>query len=262
MSQEPEILPLEATGTEVMAVVTRRPAPVKTPADTSPMGLLAMALKQGAPLETLEKFMDLSDRFEKNEARKAYNQAFAAFKSEAVRIIKNISVTDGPLKGKKYADLFAVVDSATPALSRNGLSHSWKLTKDEKDWLEVTCTLSHELGHSETVSMGGPPDSGGAKNAIQARASSVSYLERYTFLAITGLASSDQDTDGRTPKEKDMAEDIFQAHIKALNTAQTMEDLQKAFTVAYSATKDQDTKKALLAAKDIRKADLSKGGSK
>lgn len=262
MTLEAEILPLDPPSGEPAPVATRRPAQVRAPADTSPMGLLAIALKQGAQMETLKEFMDLSDRFEKNEARKAYNQAFAAFKSEAVRIIKNISVTDGPLKGKKYADLFAVVDSATPALSRNGLSHSWKLTKDEKDWLEVTCILSHELGHSETVAMGGPPDSGGAKNAIQARASSVSYLERYTFLAITGLASSDQDTDGRTQKEKDMPEEVFQGHLKALQESKTMPELQKAFTVAYSSTKDQDTQKALLAAKDLRKADLQKGASR
>jgi len=262
MSQEPEILPLEATGTEVMAVVTRRPAPVKTPPDNSPMGLLAMALKQGAPLETLEKFMDLSDRFEKNEARKAYHQAFAAFKSEAVKIIKNIEVKDGPLKGKKYADLFAVVDSATPALSRNGLSASWKLTKDEKDWIEVTCFLSHELGHSESVFMGGPPDAGGAKNAIQARASSVSYLERYTFLAITGLASSDQDTDGRAPKGKDMAKDVYEAHLEAFAKASTMDALQQAYNTAYKATKDPDTQKALMTAKDNRKAELKKEGAK
>ncbi len=31
--------------------------------------------------------------------------------------------------------------------------------------------------------MGGPPDAGGAKNALQARASTKSYLERYTLKA-------------------------------------------------------------------------------
>jgi len=44
--------------------------------------------------------------------------------------------------------------------------------------------------------MGGPPDSGGAKNAIQARASAVSYLQRYTLKAICGVAEQGEDTDG------------------------------------------------------------------
>lgn len=41
--------------------------------------------------------------------------------------------------------------------------------------------------------MGGPPDTGGAKNAIQARASTVSYLERYTFKAVAGVAEGGDD---------------------------------------------------------------------
>ena len=44
--------------------------------------------------------------------------------------------------------------------------------------------------------MGGPPDAGGAKNAIQARASTVSYLERYTLKAILGISEQEDDNDG------------------------------------------------------------------
>jgi hypothetical protein len=44
--------------------------------------------------------------------------------------------------------------------------------------------------------MGGPPDAGGAKNAIQARASTISYLERYTLKAICGVAEGGEDDDG------------------------------------------------------------------
>lgn len=168
----------------------------------TPSDLLRMAVEQGADLDRLERLMALQERWEANESRKAYTVAFGAFKAEAVRIIRNRTVTDGPLKGKSYAELHSVVDSITPALSAHGLSASWRLTKDDKDWLEVTCTLSHVGGHSESVSMGGPPDTGGAKNLIQARASTVSYLERYTLKAITGTAEGGDDTDGNTPKTK------------------------------------------------------------
>lgn len=171
-----------------------------TPA-TTPAALLAMAVQQGADLDKLERLMALQERWEATEAKKAYNAAFSAFKSEAVRLIKNKTVTDGPLKSKTYAELHAVVAAVTPALSRHGLSAAWRLTKDEKDWIEITCTLSHIGGHSESVSMGGPPDAGGAKNAIHARASTVSYLERYSLKAILGLSEQDDDTDGRAAKE-------------------------------------------------------------
>ena len=165
----------------------------------SPAGMMMAAMAQGASLEHVEKMMDLQERWERRESEKAYNVAFANFKAEAVRILKARTVTDGPLKGKSYAELHNVVDAVTPALSRHGLSASWKLTKDDKDWLEVTCTLKHTSGHAEIVSMGGPPDAGGAKNALQARASTKSYLERYTLKAICGVAEGGDDTDGNPP---------------------------------------------------------------
>jgi hypothetical protein len=159
-----------------------------------------MAVQQGADLEKLERLMGLQERWEANQARKSYLDAFARFKDEAVKIIKGRQVTDGPLKGKSYAELHDVVNAVTPALSRNGLSASWRVSKDEKDWIEVTCSVRHVEGHSEAVSFGGPPDAGGAKNAIQARASTLTYLERYTLKAILGLAEQYDDKDGNDPE--------------------------------------------------------------
>lgn len=182
--------------------VDRPLAPQQTAiAEQSPMGMMLSAMSQGASLEQIEKMMALQERWEAGEARKAYNTAFAAFKAAAVRVLKSRQVTDGPLKGKSYAELHAVVDAVTPALSANGLSASWSLTRDDKDWIEVTCTLKHISGHSESVSMGGPPDAGGAKNAIQARASTISYLERYTLKAICGVAEGGEDDDGNGGKQ-------------------------------------------------------------
>lgn len=162
----------------------------------TPASLLAIAVREGANLDQLERLMALQERWETNEARKAFNAAFSAFKAESVQIIKGATIKDGPLKGKTHADLFDVVSAATPALSKHGLSTAWKLTKDDKDWMEVTCTLSHVAGHSESVSMGGAPDAGPGRNAIQARGSVKTYLERYTLTAILGLAARDADDDG------------------------------------------------------------------
>jgi hypothetical protein len=162
----------------------------------NPMQMLAQAVQQGLPIETLRELMTLKREWEADEARKAFNQAFAAFKAEAVVILKNTEIKDGPLKGKKHANLFDVVDAVTPHLSAHGLTISWKLTKDEKDWMEVTCTLRHVGGHSESVAMGSAPDAGPGRNTIQARGSAKSYLERYTATAILGLAAKDADDDG------------------------------------------------------------------
>lgn len=223
------------------------PAPVHVPqqrtaiaATATPADLLRIAVESGADLDRLEKLMGLQERWEAKEAKRAYDAAFAAFKAEAVTIIKGRKVTDGPLKNKSYAELHDVVNAVTPALSKHGLSSAWKLTKDEKDWMEVTCYLRHVGGHEESVSMGGPPDAGGAKNAIQARASTKTYLERYTLKAITGLSEQEDDDDGRGGKAEDARPLVekWLAAIKKAKTAQEAKDTWAKAAPELSATND------------------------
>lgn len=220
----------------------------------TPMGMIQIAVQKGANVDQLQKLFELQLAWEKNEARKAYQVAFANFKAEAVAVIRRTGISDGPLKGKMYADLSTAVDAATLALSKHGLSSSWKIVKNEKDWIDVSCTLTHSAGHSESATFGGPPDTGGAKSAIQARASTLTYLERYTFLAVTGLAARGSDTDGkpvvRGLSEKQMAD--FKAAIDALVDKPSWSDLWKKITEATTAAGDvtgHDELKSLMAAK-------------
>lgn len=165
----------------------------------SPAALMLAALGQGANLDQVERMMDMHERWERREAEKAYNEAFAAFKAEAIEIIKRKRVYFETAKGVtdyKHAELSDVIEAAAPALARHGLSTSWKVTKQERDWIEVTCYLKHSLGHFETATLGGPPDQSGGKNAIQAVSSAKTYLERQTMKAVCGLAEKGQDDDG------------------------------------------------------------------
>lgn len=224
-------------------------------APSTPMGLLQIAVARGANVEELRALFELKREYEKDEARKAFDTALAAFKAEAVKIVKNVAYTDGPLKGKKRADLFGIVDAVTPALSRHGLSMSWKLTKDEKDWLEVTCVLRHEQGHSESVSMGGAPDTGPARNPLQARGSAKSYLERYTATAILGMAAADEDNDGMAPL------DGLDEALDAITKAPSFDALKQLFGPFYRKVrlaKNVQAETRLTAAYEARKTELLK----
>jgi len=170
------------------------PAPGQSPI----MAMIAQAVAAGQPLDVIRELKNMAKEIAADEAQRAFNVAFAAFKSEAIVVLRNRDVTDGPLKGRKYAELHSFVDAAAPALARHGLSHSWSVTKDEKDWIEVTCTIEHVMGGKKQVAQGGPPDTGGAKNALQARISTVTYLERVTFKAACGLAEKGDDDDGQS----------------------------------------------------------------
>jgi hypothetical protein len=245
-----------------MSAVVKREAAAVPAAVTPDASALMKVIERAAgdpqyDIAKLEKLLAMKERWEADEARKAFNVAFASFKAEAIEIVKNKGVTDGPLKGKRYAELFSVVNSVTPALSRHGLSASWKLTKDEKDWIEVTCTLRHVLGHSEAVSMSGPPDQGGAKNPIQARASTITYLERYTLKAACGLAEQGDDNDGNGGAR--LNESTLATFLSEIDNAPDDKALMKAFYEAWKAAEALNDFKSMRSfgeRKDARKKAL------
>lgn len=183
----------------------------------SPAAMMLQAMSQGASLEQVEKMMDLQERWERREAEKAFNEALAAFKAEAVEVLKRKQVAfttrDGDTTSYKHAELSDVVDAVGPALSKHGFSYRWDV-KQEKGEITVTCILKHSKGHSESVTMSAPPDASGKKNAIQQIASATSYLQRYTLKAITGVAEKGQDDDGSTatpPADDEIVLDAWRA---------------------------------------------------
>lgn len=158
------------------------------------MERLLEAVQSGLSIEMLEKFMALSERQEKREAEKAFHRAFAAFKADPPQIVKDKLVSFSNTK-YKHATLGAVVSGIIGGMSKHGLSHRWDIEQDGAT-ITVTCFITHELGHTEKTSMSAGADVSGGKNAIQAIASTVHYLERYTIQAATGIAVLENDDDG------------------------------------------------------------------
>lgn len=163
----------------------------------NPASMIEVALTQGADLEKLEKLLELQERWERNEAKKAYVRAMAEFKKDPPFINKDKT---NKQFGSKYSSIDTTVNTTVPYLSKHGLSHNWQFSVGENGWPIVTCVLTHEYGHSESVTMTAPPDTsgGGSKNPIQQIKSTQTYLKIATFEAVTGLVSSEanQDDDG------------------------------------------------------------------
>lgn len=167
---------------------------------TSPAEMIKTALDGRMDLDKLEKFLGLQERYDANEAKKAYNLAMAAFKADPPRIEKDKKVgyatkTAGRV-GYSHASLANITEKISAGLSKQGLSASWATKQNGQ--IVVTCKITHAQGHSEETSLSAPADLSGSKNAIQAIGSTISYLERYTILALTGLATHDMDDDGAT----------------------------------------------------------------
>lgn len=164
----------------------------------SPAEMIKIAVTGGADLEKLEKLLELQERWDRNEAKKAYHKAMAAFKANPPTIIKDKKVSFSTSRGQtayNHASLQNVCTEINKSLSQHGLSSSWRVNQNGS--VSVTCRITHELGHSEETTLTAPADDSGSKNKIQQIGSTITYLERYTLLALVGLATRDQDDDGQ-----------------------------------------------------------------
>jgi hypothetical protein len=172
-------------------------------ASTTPDNLLAMAMQNGASIEMMERLLALKERHDATEARKAYTEDMALAKKNPPTIVKDKAVgyesKDGTqLVGYRHATLGNVVKEVVSWLAAYRFSHAWKTVQIEGGRVAVTCTLTHAMGHSESVTLDSAKDDSGKKNNIQALGSAITYLQRYTLLAITGLATEEQDDDGNS----------------------------------------------------------------
>jgi hypothetical protein len=167
--------------------------------------VIMMAIKNNFPPELIGKMMDLSERNDANEARKAHFKAVAAFNAEAP-----------PVKKDKWNDwlkcwstsLGNLLDTYRPYLGKHGLSISFNPPKQDENTMTVECLLSHELGHVTSVSMTGPIDKAAigkqsgkpSRNPLQDLRSTFTYLRATTCEAILGVSGTEAtaDTDGNT----------------------------------------------------------------
>lgn len=156
----------------------------------SPMKMYEIALSKGADIEQLERMLAFQEKYDAVQAKKAFVEAMALFKSKPINIVKD--KTNSQYRSK-YVSLGNLVNSVLPAMSECELSHRWDI--DQSSGVTVTCIVTHSLGHSESTTMTAPPDKSGSKNPIQEIKSTITYLKAATFEGIMGLASTDANID-------------------------------------------------------------------
>lgn len=199
------------------AVVERKDEGAALPVVPTPMEMLNRAVQSGASIEVLDKLMALQERWEANQARKAFDAAMAAAKSEIPVITKNREVDFTSTKGRthyRHEDLAGIARVVDPILARHGLSYRFRTTSPVNEPVTVTCIVSHRLGHSEENTLCAGRDDSGNKNSIQGVGSTITYLQRYTLKAALGLAAANDD-DGRSAGA---GETISQQQVLALDT--------------------------------------------
>lgn len=168
------------------------------PQSLTPAQMLSIAVQQDAPVEKIEKLMDLQQRWEANEARKAFEAAMVAFSSRVPTIAKT-------RKGhnSKYAGLPETVEEIQDLMAECQLSRRWEDRDPKKPGnIRIRVVVSHVMGHSVSFELEAGPDIGAGRNDIQAVASTITYLRRITLFGALGLVAGDEvDDDGAGGKK-------------------------------------------------------------
>ena len=214
---------------------------VAIPAQPSSQGTALMSIIERAAADPqydvakLKELLAVKKEWEADEARKAFVVALNAFKANPPKVLKDKPVSFGAGKtAYKHAGLDNASEQIGAALAEHGISHRWNVEQDGAN-IRVTCILTHALGHSESVTMQAQADTSGSKNSIQAVGSAVSYLQRYTLFAASGIAPKNVDDDGRGGGGVGMDEKAKEAHLANIANCPKSKELEALWPVIATA---------------------------
>lgn len=173
---------------EANAVTIREPE--------NPMALMQIAIERGTDPDQLEKLMGLQERWERNQAAKAFGQAMADFQSQCPAITKTrgVNLTGGKRNDYLYASLDDIMRKIQPVLSSVGLSVSFSAAMTEGGQLSAVCRVRCGT-HVEETSITLPVPSQMRVNDTQKMGAAMSYAKRYALTAALNIVVTDEDTD-------------------------------------------------------------------
>lgn len=185
--------------TDPKHAVTIRAEHADVPERMSPLVAAGVKILEAHPdPAALRELLAVQHSWEQEEARKAFERAMVALKRELPTVLardKTVDFTGSTGKRTRYThtSLAAAMEAVTGPLTEHGFSLAWVPATDDKGRVSVTCRLTHTEGHSKETTIAAPIDSSGNKSPAQGVASTITLLERYTALALLGIATADQE---------------------------------------------------------------------
>lgn len=225
----------------------------------TPMDLLSFALHNNAAIDVIERLAALQEKQLAREAELHFNEALNRVQQKIKRIAPDL---DNPQTRSKYASYAAIDRVIRPIYSTEGFSLAFTHADTPRpDHIRVIARLA--LGsHKEMFQIDMPADGKGAKGGdvmtkTHATAAGDSYAKRYLVKDIFNVAIGEDDRDGNETSGE--MSDLSEA-IEWIANAKDMAELKKLYDQAKAAAleaKDSNAIKAIVAAKDARKAELA-----
>lgn len=169
------------------------------PASVNPLALIQTAIDKGVDAEQLSKLMDLQERFERNQAERAFAYAMNRCQKSMPVVVKDAVNSHTQ---SRYARLETINDAIKPIYTEEGFSVSFGEDKSEvADSIRLYADVSHTGGLTKRYYGDFPIDGAGLKGGqnktgIQAKGSTIAYGRRYLHLMIWNLTVANEDVDG------------------------------------------------------------------
>lgn len=261
---------------EIQSVDTLPLAPAPSESAAILSVIERMATNPDIDPDRIERFIALKERMDKEAARKAFAAALAECQSELPIIEERGQISYGKKgkagddgekasEGPTYALWEDINEAIRPVLKAHGFALSFRTGQTPEGKILVTGILSHRDGHFEETTMAMVHDSSGAKNAVQAMGSSLSYGKRYTAGLLLNFTSRGEDDDGEAGGKllsKQDARDPYAELQKEIDACDTLDALGILWRSPLFQTElkkqPNDWQRQLEQRKDERKADLSK----
>lgn len=140
----------------------------------------------------------------RQELREAHTQRVAKYESEETgKLYDALSKaqlemetakmdSSNPFFKSKYADLASIIKASRGALAKNGLSVIQRILPGPNGASNLHTRMGHSSGQwMESRVVIDPP-----KKDVQSLGSYITYLRRYSYAALVGVVSADEDDDG------------------------------------------------------------------
>lgn len=166
--------------------------------EAPPMVQIAQMMQAGLDIDVdkMAKLQDISERYEANEAKKAFFASLSSVQSEIEGVLKD---KDNKQTGSKYASLDGVIEEAKPIYTKYGFSVIFSEGKADTDGdIRICAYVLHKDGHERAYHHDLALDNVGIKGSvnktkIHGKASSVSYGRRYLMCMIWNIPTQDDD---------------------------------------------------------------------
>ena len=129
---------------------------------------------------------------EDSSESQSLDKLYAALSKAQLEMLPAKTGSTNPFFKSKYADLASIVKASRKALGVNGLAVIQRIIRNGSAGMTLMTRLCHASGQWIESSMTVNPP----KQDIQSLGSYLTYLRRYTYSAIVGVVSSEEDDDG------------------------------------------------------------------